>query len=286
MKSLKYQQQLGFTLVEMAIVLAIIGLILGAVSIGKDVQRNAEYSKVANKFVYDWKKAYDGYYQRAGVVMGDCQQAPTLMVNGSETTFAGQPACTRSGGANVSGLPENFANTGLRISHGQGYPKNSVGAGDPNTASQDMRDLMQRVGIRMPPGRGEGMEDRYAYNDSNGNATELQISFQWNPPGTISGAGNVMVLRGLTPDLARYLDQLIDGKPDARQGRFRIQNSASNTTDPRGNAPGDQWQGNNTFSQAQAASVGPANPGAATGTGQNLDENRIVLLTAQWIMEE
>ena len=33
----------GFTLVEMAVVLVIIGLILGAVSIGKDVQRNAEY---------------------------------------------------------------------------------------------------------------------------------------------------------------------------------------------------------------------------------------------------
>ena len=33
--------QAGFTLVEIAIVLAVIGLILGAVMIGKDVQRNA-----------------------------------------------------------------------------------------------------------------------------------------------------------------------------------------------------------------------------------------------------
>lgn len=286
MNSLRYSKQAGFTLVEMAIVLAVIGLILGAVSVGKDVLRNADYSKIANKFVFDWKKGYEGYYQRTGGVLGDCQQAPTLMVNGSETTFAGQPACNRAGGANVAGLPENFGNTGLRISHGLGYAQNSVGAGDPKTAIQDMRDLMQRVGIRMPPGRGEGMEDRYLYNDSNGNATELQIAFQWNPPGTISGAGNVMVLRGLTPDLARYLDQLIDGKPDARQGRFRIQNSASNTTDPRGNAPGDQWEGNNTFSQAQAGLTGPGNTAAAISTGQNLDENRVVLLTAQWAMEE
>lgn len=286
MDSFGHNKQSGFTLVEMALVLAVIGLILGAVSIGKDVQRNADYAKIANKFVFDWKKAYDGYYQRTGGVLGDCQQAPTLMVNGSETTFAGQPACTRAGGSNVAGLPENFGNTGLRIGHGLGYAQNSVGAGDPKMALQDLRDLMQRAGIRMPPGRGEGMEDRYLYTDSNGNATELQIAFQWNPPGTISGAGNVMVLRGLTPDLARYLDQTIDGKPDARMGRFRIQNAAANTSDPRGNAPGDQWQGNNTFSQAQAASVGPGNTAAATGTGQNLDENRVVLLTAQWALEE
>ncbi|MBE9395822.1 type II secretion system protein [Pontibacterium sp. N1Y112] len=41
--------QQGFTLVEMSIVLVIIGFILGAVSIGKDLQRDAEYSKIKQK---------------------------------------------------------------------------------------------------------------------------------------------------------------------------------------------------------------------------------------------
>ena len=63
--------QQGFTLVELAIVLAVIGLIIGAVAIAKDVQRNAEYQKTVNKFAYQRKMSYDQYYQRTGVVGGD-----------------------------------------------------------------------------------------------------------------------------------------------------------------------------------------------------------------------
>jgi prepilin-type N-terminal cleavage/methylation domain-containing protein len=52
-------RQKGFTLVELAVVLAVIGLIIGAVAIGKDVQRNAEYTKVKNKFIDQWEQAYN-----------------------------------------------------------------------------------------------------------------------------------------------------------------------------------------------------------------------------------
>ncbi len=279
--------QTGFTLVEIAIVLAVIGLILGAVMIGKDVQRNAEYSKAANKYLYQWKASYDQYYQRTGVVVGDCQQAPTYMVNGSETTFDSIASCTRPGGSARAGLPENFAVTGLRVSNGQGYAQNDVGAGDPLIATQNLRNLMIRAGIRLAPGRGEGHEDRYLYQDSNGNATELQVAYQWNPPGTISGAGNVMVVRGLTPDLARYFDQLIDGKPDAREGRFRIQNSTLNVSNHNGNAPGDLWAGNNTIGRGtEAAPTAGPTGGRAELNGRTLDEDRIVLVTAHWSMDQ
>ncbi|AVS90226.1 prepilin-type N-terminal cleavage/methylation domain-containing protein [Paracidovorax avenae] len=282
--------QRGFTLVEMAIVLAVIGLIIGAIAIAKDVQRNAEYQKIANKFAYQWKAAYDQYYQRNGGVIGDCQQAPTYMVNGSETSFGGAAAvCNRAGGAAKAGIPENFTNTGLKVCNGQGYAKDQVGAGDAALATQNLRDLFNRIGVRMPPGRGEGQEDRYLYQDSNGNAAELQVCFQWNPPGTASGAGNVMVLRGLTPDLARFLDQVIDGKPDSREGRFRIQGRTAHAAAGDANAPGSAWEANNTIAssiQAQDTATGPANAGAATTTGRQYDEDRVVLLTAHWIMEE
>lgn len=273
-------RQRGFTLVEMAIVLVIIGLILGALMIGKDVQRNAEYQKVSNKFAYEWKKAYDEYYQRTGVVIGDSQVAPTYMINGEETAIGGQPASSGNLDGALAGLPENYNNTGLRICHGQGYAQNSVGAGDPALATQDLRALSQRIGLRMPPGRGEGKEDRYLYIDSNGNAVEVQVCFQWNPPGTISGAGNVMVLRGLTPDLARFMDQMIDGKPDALEGRFRIQNMDPNDNEPSSQRPGIQWEANNTYAWSESASQ------TAIGSGRNKDEDRVTLLTAHWVMDQ
>ena len=75
-------------MVELAVVLAVIGLIIGAVAIGKDVQRNAEYTKIKNKFVDQWEQAYNQYYQRTGVVVGDSQIAPRVMVNGVSYTAA------------------------------------------------------------------------------------------------------------------------------------------------------------------------------------------------------
>jgi len=281
MKTAKQKIQKGFTLIEMVLVLAIIGLILGALMVGKDVQRNAEYQKIANKFVYGWRTAYNEYYQRTGVVVGDSQVSPTYMVDGKETQIDGESASKGNVSGALAGLPENYTNTGLKICNGQGYAADTVGDDDASLEeNQNLRDLMERIGVRMPPGRGEGKEDRYLYMDSNGNATELQVCFEWNPPGTVSGAGNVMVLRGLTPDLARYLDQLIDGKPDAQEGRFRIQNMASNSSGHTGNEPGVEWPGNNTYSQTERTD------GSATGEGRELDEDRVMLVTAHWIMAQ
>lgn len=259
------RQEKGFTLVEMAVVLVIIGLILGAVSIGKDLQRNAEYDKIKQKFMDQWTQAYNVYYQRTGVVVGDNQLQPRLMVNGAKYIAAtGKPT---SGGDMTAATAPNAVCHG---SKGPGMARGFTSGTDP-----DLRLLMQKAGVRMPPGRAEGQEDRYVYLDSNGNPQEIQVCFQWNKPGTPAGSGNVMVISGLTPDLARALDQMIDGKADAREGLFRQEGVANGT--PGG--PGIEWSANNTYKAGASGATG-------TGTGTNLDENQIITVVANYKMNQ
>lgn len=269
MKNLN-KKQTGFTLIEMAIVLVIIGLIMGAISIGKDLQRDAEYAKVKQKFVDQWKSAYDGYYMRAGVVVGDDQTAPLYMVDGALVESDQDPT--------EAGIPANYDGTGNKICQGQGYAADEVGDGDAILSAQNLHELMDNIGIRMPPGRSEGHEDRYVYQDSNGNPAELQVCFQWNADAEISGSGNVMVIRGLTPDLARALDQMIDGKPDSIEGRFRQQNTLSND-DTTNQQPGVEWAANNTYQEDDTSA-------SAIGIGENQDEDRVFLVTAHWVMDQ
>lgn len=254
--------QAGFTLVEMSVVMLVIGLILGAVSIGKDVQRNAEYSKIKQKFVDQWASAYNSYFLRTGVVLGDSQTAPSFMVNG--TAFAG----TSGSSGNTSGLTEPVAICDSTSAQ--------PGTGARATPLATLYDEMDRHGVRMPPGRAEGKESRYVYLDTNGNPQELQVCFQWNKPGTASNAGNVMVISGLTPDLARALDQMIDGKPDAQEGMFRQVGVANGTV----GGPGVEWAALNT--QAQGA-TGSATIGAVS---TRLDEDQVITVMAHYKMNQ
>jgi prepilin-type N-terminal cleavage/methylation domain-containing protein len=256
----------GFTLVEMAVVLVIIGVILGAVMIGRDVQRNAEYTRIKQKFVDQWVVAYNTYNQRLGAPVGDNQSAPRLMVNGFN--FAGT-ASTISGGDMSGATPPNAI---CRANAGPGMARPYQSGPD-----FDLRALMRRSGITLPPGRGEGLEDRYVYLDTNGNPQEIQVCFQWNPPGTGSGAGNVMVVTGLTPDLARALDQSVDGKPDAQNGAFR-QEGVVRVAGGQANNPGVEWGGNNTQEFTES--------GSAATTGQGTDDSQVRTLVAHLKMNQ
>ncbi len=267
------RRQGGFTLVEMAVVLVIIGVIIGAVMIGRDVQRNAEYTRIKQKFVDQWVVTYNNYHQRYGAPIGDNQSAPQLMVNGMHHTgFSGgnmtnatEPPLICSG---TDALPTDT-----------GFSRTKEG-----TSGFDLRDLVRKAGITLPPGRGEGKEDRYAYLDTNGNPQEIRVCFGWNKPGSEHGSGNAMIITGLTPDLARALDQMIDGKPDASNGAFRQYGITGRRTTNTGGATsadiGAEWGGNNTGSMDSKSADGKTYRDGST------DDEQVMTVVASYKMNQ
>ena len=220
----------GFTLVEMSIVLVVIGIILGAVSIGKDLQRNAAYQKVSQSFIQGWALAYQNLYNRTNIVVADDPLAPTLMVNENNGEVCGVPLQTE----------------------------------------------MDEAGVRMPSGRTEGSEDKYVYLDTNGNPQQIDVCFdsiQWAVEGNTSGTymnreRNVMVIKGITPDLARLLDSSVDGMADARFGFFREEG----IQDDNGTTTGVEWSKTNRQNFDDNAN--------------NRDEDQVAILTAYYLMPQ
>ena len=221
----------GFTLVEMSIVLVVIGIILGAVSIGKDLQRNASYQKISQSFIQGWALAYQNHFNRVNLVIADDDLivGPTLRVN--------------RGLGEVCGATLHLA--------------------------------MDNAGVRMPAGRSEGSEDKYVYLDSNGNPQQIDICFDnipWSVDGLTSGTymsrnKNVMVIKGITPDLARLLDSSVDAIADARFGFFRESTRVNDlTATPR------VWSKTNTQNIADA--------------NVNQDESQVAIMIAYYLMPE
>ncbi|MFZ5464320.1 MAG: type II secretion system protein [Pseudomonadota bacterium] len=181
----------GFSLVELAIALAVIGLILGAVAIARDLQRNAAYQRVASDFVQGWLTAYDAYVAGTGIVPGDNPSSPTGRVNGNNTELCG------------TNLLNAFLAAGIRIPEGRAEGSNDRAAYlDSNGNPQEVQVCFQNVPWA-EPGSSVGT---YVTRDR-----------------------NVMVLKSLTPSLATLIDSQIDGHPDARFGRFR-ENTQANAT--------------------------------------------------------
>ena len=174
----------GFTLLELAVVISIIFLILGSVTIGRDVHRNAAYQRISSDFIQGWLIAYDAYVAGTGIVPGDSATAPTGLISGvTATSLCGAP----------------------------------------------LMNAMQAAGVAMPAGRAEGANERYVYLDSNGIPHELQVCLRnvsWAEPSVTVGTyvarnRNVLEIRGMTPALAKLIDNQIDGLPDARFGKMR-----------------------------------------------------------------
>ncbi len=61
----------GFTLIEIAVVLVIIGLIIGAAVKGKDLIQSGKQKKFYTSYMKAWEMSVVSYYDRTGQLLGD-----------------------------------------------------------------------------------------------------------------------------------------------------------------------------------------------------------------------
>jgi prepilin-type N-terminal cleavage/methylation domain-containing protein len=189
----------GFTIVEMSVVLVVIALIVGAAAVGRDLYRSAQAERLSTDFVQAWLLAYDRFVAGTSTVPGDDFDNPSGLVGGGTNRFV---------------------------------------------CDLDLQNALLGAGVTLPSGRGEGLANRYVYQDARGNPQELRAcvgAVAWSEPsGNVGNYAarprNVMRFEGLTPSLAALLDAKIDGRVDARHGRFReVGREADNT------AAGQPW---------------------------------------------
>jgi prepilin-type N-terminal cleavage/methylation domain-containing protein len=112
------KNQKGFTLVEMAIVLVIIGLLLGGVLKGQELIKNAKVKGLAND-VNAVSSAMNGYQDRFRALPGDDANA-TTNVNAAATNGNGNGVLTGGGYTLGTGV---LAGESLEFFHDLSYAK-------------------------------------------------------------------------------------------------------------------------------------------------------------------
>ena len=201
----------GFTLMEMAVVLVIIAILIGGVTVGRDVYRSAVAERIGSQFIQGWMLAYDRYVAQGGTVPGDAPGNPTGRVTATGTSNA---------------LCDNDLR-GAMIKSGITLPEGRAEGLETHYVYQDSAGLPQDLEICFMT-----VGDWAEPSDGNGN-------YKTHPR-------NVMRLTGLTPELAQQLDLRIDGQVDARFGLVREhlqQNLTSNVSYP---APAYPWSKSDT----------------------------------------
>ena len=178
------RHQGGFTLMEMAVVLVIIALILGGVSVGRDVYRSAQAERIGSEFLQGWVLAYERYTQQTASVPGDNPGAPTGRIN----AVANKPLCDQA-------LHDALLSAGITLPAGRAEGLNSRALyQDANGSPQEVQVCLLSIDDWAEPAVGRT---------------------------TVLRKRNVMRLSGLTPELARQLDARLDGRLDARHGSLR-----------------------------------------------------------------
>lgn len=210
---MQLMNQKGFTLIEMAIVLIIIGIIIGAVVKGKDIIRGAEQKKIYAKFANGWQLAYSNFYDRTGKRLGDFHDGTALGQDGQCDTDT---------------------------SPGSGYDYSELVTSSTPTSYYGL----SQIGLDQPVTNASNSW-QYDYTDSCGNTHNMTIAFDWNSTDNY----NYMMIETIPSELAIALDTMIDGEADGTSGDFLRVDASDNAiawgTDPcTAETEGAQWKMN------------------------------------------
>lgn len=126
MKHRSFSRQSGFTLVEIAIVLVIIGLLLGGVLKGQEMIENAKIKSIVSD-MKSVQAAYNGYIDRYKAIPGD-ETAATMTARGWPGTGGAAAAATVGDGVLTAPVATTFTG-GAAASEIEGFWRALHGSG-------------------------------------------------------------------------------------------------------------------------------------------------------------
>ncbi|MBK6999553.1 MAG: prepilin-type N-terminal cleavage/methylation domain-containing protein [Rhodoferax sp.] len=208
-------RQSGFTLVEIAIVLVIIGLLLGGVLKGQELIENSKTKAIVND-MKAIQAAYNGYIDRYKAIPGD-ETAATMLARGWAGT-AGAPAGTAGNGVLNITAAQTFTSGAAATeaaAYWRGLRASGLLAGDPTV-----------VAVAALPRHASGG----------------LLGVTSDPAGIYGQSGTFVCAAGLSTKQAAAIDALVDGALPATNignnvGTLRAATNAANPLAPANAAP-------------------------------------------------
>jgi prepilin-type N-terminal cleavage/methylation domain-containing protein len=201
-------RQSGFTLVEIAIVLVIIGLLLGGVLKGQEMIENSKAKAIVND-MKAIQAAYNTYIDRYKAIPGD--EAAATMTNRGWTGNAGG----NGNGVLLITAAQTFTNQGEQPAFWRALRASQLVSGDPTN----------NAAASLPRHGGGGV-----------------IGVTADPAGVFGQSGSFVCASGLSTKLASAIDVMIDGALPANQvganvGTLRAATGVGNPLAPINAAP-------------------------------------------------
>lgn len=202
----------GFTLIEMAIVLVIIGIILAGVMKGRDIVRGAQVKQYSQQFAQKWGTIAQTYYDKTGQQLNDG--------NGNGGT-----------GADADGWMDGLTTTGARPARIKGVLE-AVGIDVCSIVKSKIPGVVVTATGAVNPVTGAMCKG------GTGGTTDVMNPWQAQVDGEYAGATvttielvglrltisgrtldrNVVVIYNVPTDVAQGIDTAVDGKNDGTAG--------------------------------------------------------------------